>query len=148
MDDEGVAKEVSLCPNCGTSLKGQFCHQCGQNQKGFDRFFLSLVSEAFEDLISHDSRAIRTLFALLLRPGFLTLQYFKGRRAHYVQPLRLYFITSLVCFFAISLQNTLSPSFISFDGAQEELVIGNDLDKPTDERFHIRIQIRVIGRIA
>lgn len=132
MDDEGVAKEVSLCPNCGTSLKGQFCHQCGQNQKGFDRFFLSLVSEAFEDLISHDSRAMRTLFALLLRPGFLTLEYFKGRRAHYVQPLRLYFITSLVCFFAISLQNTLSPSFISFDGSQEELVIGNDLDKPTD----------------
>jgi hypothetical protein len=130
MDDEDAAKDVSLCPNCGARLRGQFCHQCGQNQKGFDRFFLSLVSEAFEDLISHDSRAIRTLFALLLRPGFLTLEYFKGRRAHYVQPLRLYFITSLVCFFAISLQNTLSPNLIIFDGAKDELVVGQNSDKP------------------
>lgn len=130
MDEEN--HEFSLCPNCGTRLEGQFCYACGQNQQGFDRFFLSLISEAFEDLISQDSRAIRTLFALLLRPGFLTLEYFRGRRARYVQPLRLYFITSLVCFFALSLQTKLSPAVISFDNSQQDIVIGVELGNTDD----------------
>ena len=96
---------TTVCPNCNTTLHGQFCSQCGQNQKGTDRFFLTLVNEAFEDLFRWNSRAWRTLFGLMLKPGFLSKEYFKGRRARYVQPIRLYFITSILFFVVLSVVN-------------------------------------------
>jgi hypothetical protein len=99
----------SRCPNCNTALHGQFCPACGQNQKQPGRFFLHILSEAFEDVFHVDSRAARTLFSLMLKPGFLTLQYFAGRRARYVQPFRLYLITSLLFFFFLSFQTALKP---------------------------------------
>jgi len=103
------------CPNCHSPLKGQFCGTCGQNQKGFDRFFFSLVSEAFEDIFATDSRAWKTIVALLLRPGFLTKEYFAGRRARYVQPLRLYFITSLLFFLVMSIESTFTDTQLIID---------------------------------
>ena len=110
------------CPNCHTALQGKFCANCGQNQKGFDRFFFSLVSNAFEDIFTVDSRAWKTSVLLMLRPGFLTKEYFLGRRARYVQPLRLYFITSLMFFFALSLESTFGDTqiIIEADGDQIE----------------------------
>jgi hypothetical protein len=103
-----IAHITALCPNCQTPLYGKFCAKCGQNQLGMDRFFLSLVAEAFENIFSFDSRTARTLFALLFKPGFLTREYFAGRRARYIQPLRLYFIASLLFFLFLSVQNMLS----------------------------------------
>lgn len=100
------------CPNCNAEVRGQFCPSCGQNQKVPDRFFLTILSEAFEDVFRIDSRAARTLFNLIFRPGFLTLQYFAGRRARYVQPLRLYLITSLLFFFFLSFQNALTTETV------------------------------------
>jgi hypothetical protein len=114
-----TAKINALCPNCHAPLHGKFCAKCGQNQQGMDRFFLSLVAEAFDNIFSLDSRTARTLLALLFRPGFLTIEYFAGRRARYIQPLRLYFIASLLFFLFLSLQNMLSepPSLLIIDDA-------------------------------
>ena len=66
------------------------------------------MNEAFEDVFSFDSRAWRTLFALLLRPGFLSLEYFNGRRARYVQPIRLYFISSILFFVLLTVVDFFS----------------------------------------
>jgi len=91
------------CPNCYSPVNGQYCSRCGQKQAGINRFFLRLVNEVLEDIFSTDSRAWRTLSALLLRPGFLSLEYFNGRRARYVQPIRLYFISSVLFFVVLTL---------------------------------------------
>jgi hypothetical protein len=107
-----IAHITALCPNCQTPLHGKFCAKCGQNQQGMDRFFLSLVAEAFDNIFSFDSRTARTLFALLFKPGFLTREYFAGRRARYIQPLRLYFIASLLFFLFLSVQNMLSETLM------------------------------------
>ncbi|NKO00998.1 DUF3667 domain-containing protein, partial [Weissella cibaria] len=72
------------------------------------RFFGDLIRELLEDIISLDSRAVRTLIALLFRPGFLTKEYLAGRRFYYVPPLRLFLITSLFCIFIIWLLNKTS----------------------------------------
>ena len=40
----------------------------------------------------------RTLVALLWHPGRLTVEYFAGRRARYIAPLRLYLTFSLILF--------------------------------------------------
>jgi len=106
------------CPNCHAPLYGQWCFRCGQSQKPIDRFFFSLVSEAFDDVFSWDSRTARTLAALLFRPGFLTTEYFAGRRARYVPPLRLYLITSVVFFFVLSFETLLETSVPGTDGTR------------------------------
>jgi hypothetical protein len=112
-DPENSATHVNaLCANCQTPLHGKFCAKCGQNQRGMDRFFLSLVAEAFDNIFSLDSRTARTLLALLFKPGFLTSEYFAGRRARYIQPLRLYFIASLLFFLFLSVQNMLSEPML------------------------------------
>jgi len=91
-------------------LQGQYCHRCGQNQKPPDRFLLTIINEAFDDIFGGDSKTGRTLAKLFFRPGFLTTEYFAGRRARYIQPLRLYLITSILFFFFLSLSNTLRPN--------------------------------------
>ncbi len=100
------------CRNCGTPLTGPFCHQCGQPSKSIIRFFGSLIQELLEDVISLDSRAFRTLLALLFRPGFLTLEYVKGRRFSYVPPLRLFLLCSLFCIFVLWVMNLTSENEI------------------------------------
>ncbi|WP_255494666.1 DUF3667 domain-containing protein [Luteibacter sp. Sphag1AF] len=52
------------------------------------------------DLLFHlDERVIHTLPALYFRPGFLTLEYFAGRRVRYIAPFRLMFVFCLLAFF-------------------------------------------------
>ncbi len=97
------------CPNCGTPVSGQYCSNCGQIQKDIRRFFLALVNEALDDVFSLNSRMWKTLVAILFRPGFLTNEYLRGRRVSYVQPVRLYFITSISFFLMLSIVNFFSP---------------------------------------
>ena len=103
MTEHTTESHPQQCPNCKASLHGQFCFACGQNQNSIDRHFYSLVSEALEDIIQPNSRTFRTILAVCFKPGFLTREYFSGRRARYIQPVRLYFITSILFFFVISL---------------------------------------------
>ena len=109
--------EPDQCPNCGSRLYGQFCYECGQNQKGIDRFFFSLLNETFEDVFSIRSRASRTLFNLMFRPGFLTREYFSGRRARYVPPLRLYLILSVLLFSYLAVLNKFTDLNVAVQGS-------------------------------
>lgn len=116
MSEHPIEPLTQQCPNCKASLHGQFCFACGQDQKSIDRHFSSLVSEALEDIFQPNSRTFRTLLAVCFKPGFLTREYFSGRRARYIQPVRLYFITSITFFFIISLMSGSVTSTIDTDG--------------------------------
>jgi hypothetical protein len=91
------------CLNCGTHLQGPFCHYCGQPDKNLVRFFPALLREMLEDFADFDSRFMRTLKPLLLKPGKLTRDYLDGRRFRYVPPLRLYIFSSILLFFLLAL---------------------------------------------
>jgi hypothetical protein len=56
-----------------------------------------LAGDAWQELSGYDGRIMATLRGLL-RPGFLTSEYLAGRRAHYLPPVRLYLIVSVVYF--------------------------------------------------
>jgi hypothetical protein len=53
------------------------------------------MAEATEVITHADSRVWNTLLPLLIRPGFLSREFFAGRRARYLQPFRLYLILSV-----------------------------------------------------
>jgi len=87
------------CANCGTPLLGEHCYACGQPVKGLVRHFSSLMGDVFDSVFEWDSRTPRTLWPLLARPGYLSLEYFAGRRVRYVSPFRLFFFMAIVAFF-------------------------------------------------
>ena len=68
------------CENCGAQLLGEHCYSCGQSTRGLVRHFSSIMGDFFDTVLNIDSRVLRTVGPLFLKPGFLTLEYFAGRR--------------------------------------------------------------------
>ena len=77
--------------------------------RGAQRLGEEFLREAHDGLFSFVARVWRTLFALLRRPGLLTVEYWEGRRAQYVAPLRLFLFISFVTFFFLT---TFSPDAV------------------------------------
>ncbi|EIL97721.1 hypothetical protein RHOFW104T7_14610 [Rhodanobacter thiooxydans] len=91
------------CANCGAAMQGEFCHECGQSIHGVLKPMHHMVEETVETVLHIDGRIVHTLPPLLLKPGFLTLEYFAGRRVRYIAPFRLMFVLCLLSFFVFHL---------------------------------------------
>jgi len=90
------------CDNCGASLTGRYCANCGQRREPPVNSLWHFLTVAFEDVTHADSRLWSTLAALLFKPGFLTHEFLAGRRARYLPPVRLYLVLSVVFFLCAS----------------------------------------------
>ncbi|WP_073275736.1 DUF3667 domain-containing protein [Microbulbifer donghaiensis] len=99
------AQPPAQCANCGTQLLGPHCYACGQPVKGLVRHFSSILGDFFDTLLALDSRITRTLGPLISRPGYLTAEYFAGRRVRYVSPVRLFIFLCLTTFFIVQLSS-------------------------------------------
>jgi hypothetical protein len=117
----------SRCPNCGAATHGHFCANCGQETALALPGFRAFMREAAGRYVALDGRLWRTLFALIARPGFLTLEYFAGRRRRYIRPARLFLVLYLLLFAVIGLVN--SPS----DIADQVVIVQQDADDTARE---------------
>lgn len=86
------------CDNCRTALQGHYCHACGQSAHNPLKHVGHAIEEVFESFWHLDGRIFRTLRDLLV-PGRVAVNYLKGHRVGYVQPLRLFLILTLFTFF-------------------------------------------------
>jgi len=108
----GSHSHPTHCPNCATELAGKHCHHCGE--KVLDHHDLS-VKHFFMHHVAHelthlDGKIFRTLQLLLFKPGFLSAEYFAGRRTRYINPLRLFLtICLLFAFVAIAQRDYRQP---------------------------------------
>lgn len=103
MKKELVSFEGVHCANCAAPMQGEFCHECGQSIHTALRPMHHMVEDTLEMLLHVDGRVVHTVPPLLCRPGFLTLEYFAGRRQRYVPPFRLMFVLCLLAFFVCHL---------------------------------------------
>ncbi|URL58249.1 DUF3667 domain-containing protein [Luteibacter flocculans] len=94
---------VLLCANCSAELQGEFCHRCGQSIKSVIRPISHMLEDAGDLFFHLDERIVHTLPPLYTKPGFLTLEYFSGRRVRYIAPFRLMFVFCLLAFFFVHL---------------------------------------------
>jgi len=119
--DAPVAPVPRNCQNCGTPMLGEYCHACGQPSKGMIRPLSSMLHDVADTIFNIDSRIFRTLGPLYVRPGYLTCEYFAGRRVRYVTPFRLYFFLSVIAFFAaqFALSDVNMNNAVISDGAPE-----------------------------
>ncbi len=91
-------RKAKDCLNCGTITQGRYCHVCGQENLEPKESFWHLVNHFFSDITHFDGKFFTTLKDLLLKPGFLSTEYIKGRRASYLNPVRMYVFTSAIFF--------------------------------------------------
>lgn len=94
-------ESIPVCANCGTAVPLEYCGNCGQRREHAVHSLWHFLQEATEDLTHADSRLWSTLAALMFKPGLLTCEFFAGRRARYLPPLRLYLVLSVVFFLVI-----------------------------------------------
>ena len=93
-------EQEDYCLNCKTTLKGDYCHYCGQKKLDtHNDSFLHMMTHFIGDFIHFDSQVFATAIPLLFKPGFLVNEYFKGKRARYLPPVRMYVFLSFVFFF-------------------------------------------------
>ncbi len=86
------------CLNCNATLYGRFCHVCGQENIEPKDNFWHLVTHFAYDVIHFDGKFFNTARYLLLRPGYLSLEYMRGRRADFLHPIRMYIFVSAFFF--------------------------------------------------
>lgn len=86
------------CPNCGFAASGNYCAQCGQSTHLHKDTFWGLISHFVAHYFHYDSKFWRTLKALVLSPGKLTIAYLQKKRQSYIPPISLYIFVSIVFF--------------------------------------------------
>ena len=111
-------RPLPSCLNCGTTLGGQYCGNCGQRARSRLISLWELVREAFGDLFELDSRLWQTLVPLVIRPGRLTRDYLLGRRARFMPPFRTYLVLSVV-FFLVAFFDPREEFKVLFEPAAE-----------------------------
>ncbi|HEX8779006.1 MAG TPA: DUF3667 domain-containing protein [Rhodanobacter sp.] len=122
-----VSHEGLHCANCGTPLVGEYCHECGQSVHSVLKPMHHMVEETVETVLHIDSRILDTLPPLFLKPGFLTLEYFAGRRVRYIAPFRLMFVLCLLSFFVLHLATSEAISH-SIEQRQHHVLLDRGAD--------------------
>ncbi len=106
------------CLNCGHPLdiSDKYCPNCSQANSTKKLTLKDFFDEFFSSLINYDSKLLKTLSALLLRPGTITKDYIEGKRVSYTNPFR--FLLSLA--FLYFLMFTYNNRFANLDEAAKK----------------------------
>ncbi len=92
------------CTNCSAPLPLQepFCPYCGQ--KNIDRKISLWVffKEFLGEYTRLDAKLLRSMISLITKPGFLTREYWAGRRKAYLRPTQIFLFMGLITFLLFS----------------------------------------------
>ncbi|MFS4469545.1 DUF3667 domain-containing protein [Maribacter sp. 2210JD10-5] len=88
------------CLNCKHPLdiSDKYCPNCAQANSTKKLSLKDFIDEFFSNVISYDSKLLKTLGALLLRPGRITRDYIEGKRVSYTNPFRFLLSLSIIYF--------------------------------------------------
>jgi hypothetical protein len=79
-------------------VTGRYCQHCGQENSEPGMTFWGLIQHFFYDITHFDGKYFDTLRLLFKRPGYLSKAFMAGKRASYVDPVRMYIFTSAFFF--------------------------------------------------
>lgn len=126
----------TVCRNCGEPLHGEYCARCGQRDRTVVLPVRELVREFGDEVLSWDTRLVRSLRPFLLQPGRLTLEYLAGQRKNFVSPFKLYFFISFIFFFLSSVSESSGKKELRSRFLDEP----DSVSVPADDSVQLRIQ--------
>lgn len=115
-------REEKVCLDCGASLFGRFCHECGQENIEQKIPVRTALIEFLNAFTFYDSKFFKTFIPLIIKPGFLTNEYINGKRTQYLTPAKTYFFLSFIFFLIL----------FSTDTTKESDIVAIDNSKNTD----------------
>jgi hypothetical protein len=77
------------CLNCGHSVTGPYCAQCGQRFREERLALIPLASEAARSVGLLERGVLRTAVELFSRPGGMIVDYIHGKRCVYTAPITM-----------------------------------------------------------
>ncbi|MEP2023616.1 MAG: DUF3667 domain-containing protein [Reichenbachiella sp.] len=87
------------CLNCGETLNGQYCTNCGQQNKDKDRSLKHLLGDLLNNLFFVDNRFWVSYKYLLFKPGVMTYEFLEGKRRKFMSPITLFLFVNVLYFF-------------------------------------------------
>jgi AcrR family transcriptional regulator len=126
-DRYGLQYRGTECMNCNHPLdvSDKFCPNCSQANSTKKVSFKDFFDEFFASLISYDSRLLKTLSALLTKPGKITEDYVKGKRISYTNPFRFLLSLSIIYFLMLNFTGDFGK-FDRYGEGQNKSVFNND----------------------
>ncbi len=124
--------DYTHCMNCGTRLKGMYCHRCGQYALDTRQPMWKYVRQYFENVYQFDGKIWVTFRLLFTRPGFLTNEFNDGKINSYVHPFRLYMCISVVFFtvFFMATERVTGHALLAMAGERIPATVMNGLRRP------------------
>jgi hypothetical protein len=154
---------LTPCTNCG-GASAEYCAACGERQPGHhDLSVAHFAHDVVHEFVHLDSKLFRTLRDVVVKPGFLTAEYFAGRKSRYISPLRLFLTLFALQFLAFTFYQPAAVytvrSFERFDnaGALTRLVekraakrhlTREEFEDRLDERWHHNYSLLQLMNIA
>jgi uncharacterized protein DUF3667 len=142
---------LTPCTNCG-GASSDYCVRCGERQPGHhDLSVKHFAHDVVHEFVHLDSKLFRTLRDIVAKPGFLTEEYFAGRKSRYIPPLRLFLTLFALQFLAFTFYQPAAiftiASMKKFDkaGALTKLIdkraaklhlTREEFEERLDERWH------------
>lgn len=89
--------QQNRCKNCGSSLAGKFCGNCGEkvyheHDKSVGHFF----EEGLHFMTHFEGKFLTTLKTIITKPGRLSLDYCNGIRKKYFKPFSLFLLLVII----------------------------------------------------
>ena len=91
-----MTETSTTCKNCGATLTGKFCQNCGQSANIHKITIQHLLHEFFHALTHADKGFLFLVKELATRPGYVALEYLEGKRKKYFNPLSFLVIASAI----------------------------------------------------
>jgi len=79
-----------------------YCPKCGQQKIELNLPLKEFMKDYIDEFFKFDSKILRSVVPLLIKPGYLTAEYISGKRARYLLPSRMYIIISVIFFYIIN----------------------------------------------
>ena len=114
-----------ICMNCGAVLHGPYCSNCGQKVTDLKQSFWSFLMEYLANAFQLDTRLLPTIREMVIHPGRLTQEFFKGRINSYVHPLKMNMFMLVIVIAIVAL--FMSPS-TNISDEQTNEALSSDLN--------------------
>ena len=86
---EKETKNSVYCLNCGSKLRGNYCHNCGQQANISNLTVRGFVMEYLYNAFMWDPKFLKTVWLLSRKPGALTNEFMSGKYVSQVHPRKL-----------------------------------------------------------
>lgn len=126
-----MVMERTSCINCGATVTGNYCSQCGQRANVKRITFKEGWLDFWARIYGFDGMFPRTLRDLTLHPGQSALEYIKGNRARYYGPAGYFFLMITLMYLVASLLDINLIDFLKNSGKfgmQTDVKTGTGMD--------------------